>query len=581
MRAKRPSLLLLSIALSTVVYSLLLALAPYISILQTYRVPRPVRELIQVRLREEAPAKSAEAAPQSSLLTRPTSLRSVLERTEDAPPTAAPPPKREWLPPSVLTAPPAPESLPLAASETADPTEILKKADARIIEIAQDDARRDLKVARRLVHPSSTRLLEEGEYPALRSVAAEPGGQALGRPAGVRAGQTTDTPPSPFSDIEPPVHAEGLDVEIPVVRGEQKLLEEPIQRSAEETKAERPYEFWDDLLDIQMAVYTPADEPYVYFQLMLGIKKDAQVSPLPQQLFFVVDASASIMQSKLDRTLAGLRRLLPQLREADRFTIVLFRDTPAFFQPTPVNATEPNKKAAEKFITNVTSGGQTDIYQALTQVIQQTRETGTPSAVWLFSDGRPTTGIQDSRTIINRLTEENARRHVLFTVGVGSTVNRYLLDLLAYRNQGKNHLIQNMEDCPRDIPQAFMPYRECLLTQLQADYSGIGNTEIYPRELPDLYRNVPVAVYGRAPQKELRDFALRLSGWAGSKKKEVVFRSRIQDATQGNKDIARNWAFHKAYSVIAEIARRGENPSLFDELKQLREKFGVRTIYSE
>jgi len=74
---------------------------------------------------------------------------------------------------------------------------------------------------------------------------------------------------------------------------------------------------------------------------------------------------------------------------------------------------------------------------------------------------------------------------------------------------------------------------------------------------------------------------MRLTGLAGEKRKEVIFRADLSKASAGDSSIARHWAFAKSYHLIGEISRVGEQPELVGELRELSRQYGVRTSYSE
>jgi hypothetical protein len=104
---------------------------------------------------------------------------------------------------------------------------------------------------------------------------------------------------------------------------------------------------------------------------------------------------------------------------------------------------------------------------------------------------------------------------------------------------------------------------------------------VFPKEIPDFYRGRAVTVYGRFDPEKDKDFSMRLTGAAGNRRKELVFRADLSKASSGDKQIARNWAFQKIYYLIGEICRVGEKPELLDEVRRLSGEYGIKTSYSE
>lgn len=467
---------------------------------------------------------------------------------------------------------------------------LLREMDVRIVEIAQDVARRELQVARRVVRPSPIEILTDGEMPALRDLATANDVPPLRLPSSRRgllargvptpdeeneAGQQAQLPPR--EDVLLPQPAETAPPmpekqEVIVARG-------PVVEAIRKAR-ESQYAFIDDLLDIAIDTYQAPGEPLGFFRLRIAPKEAGAMQALPRDVTFVLDASSSISQRKLDLSVRGLIQALESLQPQDNFNVVIFRDTPGFFKGGYVPATSENKAAAAVFLKGLESRGETDVFKALQPVIQSLPRDGGPGIVVLVSDGRPTTGLRDSRQIINGLTADNVRNTV-FAFGGGRTVNRYLLDLLAYRNRGASRVIDDIERIDDELPLFLASLREPLLVDLRADYGRIDGANVFPSAIPDFYRGRPVTVYGRYDPASDREFVMRLTGLAGDKRKEVIFRADLGKASTGDSDIARNWAFAKSYHIIGEISRVGEQPELVSELRELSRRYGVRTTYSE
>ena len=103
--------------------------------------------------------------------------------------------------------------------------------------------------------------------------------------------------------------------------------------------------------------------------------------------------------------------------------------------------------------------------------------------------------------------------------------------------------------------------------------------EVYPKVIPDFFRGRVVTVYGRFDPAKDKEFSMRLSGLAGARKKEVIFRADLRKAGAGDENVARNWAFDKIYHLIGEMCRVGEKPELLNEVRELSRKYKIKTSY--
>ena len=362
---------------------------------------------------------------------------------------------------------------------------------------------------------------------------------------------------------------------------ERTVVQAPVHREAQRAREESDFTFLDDLVDIRLETYQPPGNEPGYFRLNILPRQDAALEAAPKDITFILDSSRSMQQRKLDLAARGIGDALNRLRPEDTFNILLFRDAITQFQGEAVPATPENIAAAQAFLGAVESRGQTDVYNALLPIAQLSPRRNLPGIILVISDGNPTTGIRDSRTIINTVTQENGLRNSIFAYGAGSAVNRYLLDLLAYRNKGEALVSPRIQDARGDLAAFVDRLNDPLLVNLKADYGRVVKEDLYPRVIPDFYRKRPITLYGRFNPGDDGVFVARITGAIGDTTKEMLFRADLRQAATGSLEIAQGWAFAKAYHLIGEISRRGEQPELLAELRALSTRYSIRTIYDE
>ncbi len=587
----RHTILTLCILLTLCFYGILLYMAPWVTLMKSERLPPRVSNWYRVDFvdvaeepRTRAVQSRQEGLPAGDLSTIIGEMPGELpvQDMSASPPVVTP----------RMTERTASEVLERAYDLTPEADRV-HNMDTRILEIAQETARRDIDIARRLVRPSPDFVLPEGALPALRSrdigmdsIPLEPARVGPGlltqvlTPAEER--RETEGDGAPGSSFDPKVFAPADKEAAAIIPSlEQAAVEEPIRQEAEKAREESDFTFLDDRVDIRLDTYVPSGEERGYFRLRILPRKDAAIEAAPKDITFIVDASRSMQQRKLNLVARGIADALEKLRSRDQFNILVFRDTVNAFRETPVAVSPENIAEAQKFLDGLESKGQTNVFNALLPIARMGPRENIPGIILVATDGNPTTGERDSRKIINMVAESNALRNSIFTYGAGNTVNTYLLDLLAYRNKGESRITENIQDARTGLDAFTNLFGDPLLIDLKADYGQNVEEDLYPTVIPDFFRQRPITLYGRFKPGKDDVFVARITGHIQDTEKELLFRADLNKAESGDKNIARDWAFQKSFHLIGEISRRGELPELLAELKELAKRYEIGTAYSK
>ena len=101
----------------------------------------------------------------------------------------------------------------------------------------------------------------------------------------------------------------------------------------------------------------------------------------------------------------------------------------------------------------------------------------------------------------------NAR---VFAFGIGSSVNRFLLDKMAEQGRGEVEYVALNDDGSAAARRFHERVRNPLLTDISLDWNGLPVADVYPQRIPDLFGAKPVILTGRytAPG----DGVIRLKG---------------------------------------------------------------------
>jgi Ca-activated chloride channel family protein len=88
----------------------------------------------------------------------------------------------------------------------------------------------------------------------------------------------------------------------------------------------------------------------------------------------------------------------------------------------------------------------------------------------------------------------NAR---VFSFGIGSSVNRFLLDKMAEHGRGEVQYVSLQDDGSAAARRFHERVRNPLLTDISVDWGRLPISDVYPKRIPDLFSAKPVVLYGR------------------------------------------------------------------------------------
>lgn len=231
-----------------------------------------------------------------------------------------------------------------------------------------------------------------------------------------------------------------------------------------------------------------------YFSLVVQ-PPDAPASNTiaPRDLTFLVDISSSMRGRPIDHARAVMRRLLKDLHTRDTFRILAFNDHVQALSSRALADTRANVQRADAFIDGLSPTGSTDMAPAVQRALAASGGgPGRLSMVVLITDGYIGNEADVLRAIAAHLGSTR-----LYTVGVGSSVNRFLLDRAAEIGRGRS-LVTTLSGDPAAAARRFAAWIDApVFTDVDVDWGGLAVSDVYPRRLPDLFEGKPLVLHGR------------------------------------------------------------------------------------
>jgi Ca-activated chloride channel homolog len=212
----------------------------------------------------------------------------------------------------------------------------------------------------------------------------------------------------------------------------------------------------------------------------------------PREYIFVVDISGSMHGFPLETSKALLRELIGSLRPSDTFNVLLFSGSNNFLAPTSVPATPANIEQAIRTITAMGGSGSTELIPALKRVYAQPKAADVSRTVVLVTDGFVTVEREAFELVRRNLSQAN-----VFSFGIGSSVNRHLMEGLARAGMGEPFIITQPSEAPAQAKRFRQMIESPVLTSVKARFEGLEVYDVEPLQLPDVLGERPVIVFGK------------------------------------------------------------------------------------
>jgi Ca-activated chloride channel family protein len=229
--------------------------------------------------------------------------------------------------------------------------------------------------------------------------------------------------------------------------------------------------------------------------LLLFLQPPAEVAPSmvrPKELVFLVDKSGSMMGAPIERVKALVARALDALLPDDTFQIVAFDGATQSMTPAPVPGTAENVARAKAWLRGLSGGGGTEMLQGIRAVLEAPSDPRRVRMVVFCTDGF----IGNEPEVIEAVSALRGSARV-FGFGIGTSVNRYLIEGVGRAGQGAAEVLDLKEPPDEAVARLFRRIDRPVLTDLALAFEGAQVTDLLPAKLPDLFAGQPLVVAGR------------------------------------------------------------------------------------
>jgi Ca-activated chloride channel family protein len=310
-----------------------------------------------------------------------------------------------------------------------------------------------------------------------------------------------------------------------------------------------------------------------YFMLMIQPQAEMKIAEItPKEMIFVVDCSGSMSGFPIEKAKEAMRLCIENMNPDDYFNVIKFSDQANGFSQKPVPNTPDNVKKGLAFVDAMEGTGGTMMIEGIKYSLDGPRDPKRRRVVLFMTDGY----IGNETEILAAIEDKlgNAR---LFSFGVGSSVNRYLLENMAEVGRGQVTYCRHDEDPQAKVELFYERIAKPYLMDIEIDWGGLEVTEVFPQRIPDLFSAQPVIIHGRytKPGSATIKVTGKVRGKPVTQEIPVVF-----PATQSEHDvIATLWARTKI-EYLSDQMYHGSDQDIVDEITQLALRYKLMSQYT-
>ena len=334
------------------------------------------------------------------------------------------------------------------------------------------------------------------------------------------------------------------------------------------------YSLQGNQIESGVLLYEGGDENF--FLLMVQPPKWVQIEDIPpREYIFIVDVSGSMWGFPMTVTKALMHNLIVNLRPTDKFNVVLFSGAAKVFSPQSVDATQENIALADDFIQRGNAYGGTEVLNALRMADAIPRPDEDIARTFVMS----TDGYVD----VDRESIEFVREHSdntnFFIFGIGSSVNRYLVEGIAFAGHGEPMIVTNEKEASAAAERFRQYVSTPVLTRIKFNEGKFKAYDVEPMAVPDMMAERPIMIFGKYTGKPTG--TVTLTGKVGRKTYRQSFDLSLMKADKSNAALRYLWAREriKYLDYLGGQYAREDTP-IAEQITKLGLKYNLMTNYT-
>lgn len=334
----------------------------------------------------------------------------------------------------------------------------------------------------------------------------------------------------------------------------------------------------DNGVGVSVLCYRPPGEDG-YFLLTATPSYESSGAALSKDVTFVLDVSGSMSGDKMLQAKRAIRFCLDHLNPDDRFEIIRFSTEADALFGRLADVSRGNLAKAHDYVEHLDAIGGTNTEEALTLALQSNAgASNRPKVVIFMTDGKPTIGETDEDRLVRKVRDANTQRLRIFTFGIGDDLNTHFLDKLTEATRAARTYVGEKQDLELPLSAFFEKIKSPVLVDVAVRFGdGMKAFQMYPRDLPDLFKGSELTLFGRYNGTSN---SVTLNGTVAGRRVSLPYAASFPSRADANELIAPLWAAQRVGYLLDQIRLHGEEKELVDEVTRLARRYGVITPYT-
>ncbi|MBN1918501.1 MAG: VWA domain-containing protein [Verrucomicrobia bacterium] len=326
----------------------------------------------------------------------------------------------------------------------------------------------------------------------------------------------------------------------------------------------------------EMALLSHAAKPGDgYFMLMIQPKLDEELAKAPpRDICFLIDVSGSMSGKPTEKVKAAMREFFKLMKPEDRLQVVTFSGDSHQLFDKYVPADEEHTATALRFTEGIRGGGGTEMLKGIQMTLADPPDDPKRvRIVVMLTDGY----IGNEAEIIREVGERAGDQIKFWTIGIGSSPNRFLIDGVAKTGGGMSGVLE-LDTDPKELVGDIMErIHRAQFANIKIDWKSLPVFDTYPAKVPELWAGRPVIVYGRYEAGGAT--TIELNGTIEGEPQTYKLKVTLADKEPAHDVLAKVWARQKIEDLSAQVFY-GDDAALVEEVTVVALNYSLMSQYT-